>query len=395
MPAKRGFDRGTTFHGPLRTKFKPEGQSREFEDTVHLWNPRLRIDRFEDFEDEVAYVDVDVDLYSATGLNTILVTTGSVTTGSVAVPRGGVLVSAAIVAKDALAANDTNYLTFALTNKLASGSGSTAMLAATAANTTQLTGGTGITAVVGRSLTVHGTAANLRVAEGDVLQFTSTVTGTLANASLFPKLRLRFATLPTVVKPRITRTAGSPLVQNVANSANGEVICQLDATNEAQVAGFDFGDQLVIPATRAPFFSCRFKMSAAPSAVQRAVIGLASAYTATLDNTTALAWFRIDGSNSTSTIDVRCETDDNTTDRDDQASGGVTLTADTYYVLSVDLADPGAVRFWVNDNVVAVLNAKDFALTHLLQPIILLQKDSGTGIPSITIDWVRCVWTRF
>jgi hypothetical protein len=391
MPAKRGFDRGTTFQGPLRTKFKVEGQSREFEDIIHLWNPRLRLDRFEDFEDEVQYVDVDVDLYSATGLNTILTTGSSI--GSVPVPRGGVLVSAAFVSKDALASDDTNYLTFTVNNKLGSGSGSTAMLAATAANTTKTTGGTGLTAVVGRSLTVHGTAANLRVAEGDVIQVTAAATGTLANASLFPKVRLRFATLPTVFKPRISRIAGSPLVQNVANSANGEVICQLEATNEAQVAGFDFGDQLTIPATRAPLFACRFKMSAAPSAVQRAIIGLATAYTATLDNTAELAWFRIDGGNSATTIDIRAETDDNTTDRDDQATG-VTLTADTYYVLSIDLSDTGRIRFWIDDNVVATLAAKDLTSSHLLQPMILLQKDSGTGTPSITIDWVRCSWNR-
>ena len=82
----------------------------------------------------------------------------------------GVLIGARFSGTDALAASDTNYITFSITNLGTSGSGSAAMLAATDANTTKTTGGTALTANAARSLTLNGTAANLVVAAGDRLR---------------------------------------------------------------------------------------------------------------------------------------------------------------------------------------------------------------------------------
>jgi hypothetical protein len=105
------------------------------------------------------------------------------------VPYAGVLALAQFVAKDALAASDTNYITFSITNK-AAGAGATAMLAATAANTTPVTGGTALAATVKRTLTLHGTPANLVVAAGDTLLISALVTGTLANTVTAPSVVL-------------------------------------------------------------------------------------------------------------------------------------------------------------------------------------------------------------
>ena len=96
-------------------------------------------------------------------------------------PETGVLSSADFAGEDALAANDTNYVTFSVTNKGQDGSGSTAMLAATDPNTTKATGGSAIAALGKRALTLHGTAANLDVTTGDVLLIRAAATGTLAN----------------------------------------------------------------------------------------------------------------------------------------------------------------------------------------------------------------------
>lgn len=81
---------------------------------------------------------------------------------------------------DALAADDTNYITYTAVNLGQSGGGSTAMLAVSDANTTKTTGGTALTALARRALTVHGTAANLLVTKGDVIRVRATATGTLA-----------------------------------------------------------------------------------------------------------------------------------------------------------------------------------------------------------------------
>jgi hypothetical protein len=101
----------------------------------------------------------------------------------------GVLTSARFSGTDALAASDTNYITFTITNLGTTGSGTATMLAATG-NTTQVTGGTALTANALRTLTLNGTASNLVVAAGDRIRARAAVTGTLANTVTFPVYNL-------------------------------------------------------------------------------------------------------------------------------------------------------------------------------------------------------------
>lgn len=108
----------------------------------------------------------------------------------------GVLSAVQVVAKDALAANDTNYVTFTVVNR-GTGAGTTAMLAVSDANTTKATGGAAIAVYVKRNLTVHATAANLAVAAGDTISVIATATGTLANAVTAPSFLLTFTPTPT------------------------------------------------------------------------------------------------------------------------------------------------------------------------------------------------------
>ena len=93
---------------------------------------------------------------------------------------------------DALAANNSNFITFSITNLGQAGAGSAAMLAATDANTTKVTGGTALTANARRSLTLTGTAADLIVVVGDRLRIRAAATGTLANTVTFPVYNLNF-----------------------------------------------------------------------------------------------------------------------------------------------------------------------------------------------------------
>jgi hypothetical protein len=102
----------------------------------------------------------------------------------------GVLTSARFSGTDALAASDTNYITFTITNLGTTGSGSAAMLAATDANTTKTTGGSALTANALRNLTLNATAANLVVAAGDRIRARAAVTGTLPNTVTFPVYNL-------------------------------------------------------------------------------------------------------------------------------------------------------------------------------------------------------------
>ena len=104
----------------------------------------------------------------------------------------GVLSSALFSGVDALAASNTDYITFSIVNLGQAGAGSAAMLAATDANTTKSTGGTALSANTVRSLALNGTAANLVVAAGDRLRIRAAATGTLANTVTFPVYRLNF-----------------------------------------------------------------------------------------------------------------------------------------------------------------------------------------------------------
>lgn len=124
------------------------------------------------------------------GLATIATGAG-VTESTLIAKYAGVLSAVQVVAKDALAASDTNFVVFTVVNR-GSGGGSTAMLAASPANGTQVTGGSALVAYTKRSLTLNATPANLAVAAGDTISVIATVTGTLANAVTAPSFLLTF-----------------------------------------------------------------------------------------------------------------------------------------------------------------------------------------------------------
>ena len=107
-------------------------------------------------------------------------TTGT-TEQIVVVPFAGTITAARVAFKDALAQHATNYLTFAIVNKGQAGAGTTAVLAATDANTTKTTTGTAISAYTARSLALNATAGNKVVAAGDVLALQFISAATLAN----------------------------------------------------------------------------------------------------------------------------------------------------------------------------------------------------------------------
>lgn len=379
-----GPDKGYGTSGLVRNKIRHNGQSQAYEGIAMGMNPRQVCEMFWDFNEDQAYFDVDVPLMENTtnpGANIIPVGNTEFARALFEMPRAGVLLSAQLSAEDALAAHDTNYVTFAVTNKLGSGSGTTAMLAASDANTTKATGGVAISAVIGRPLTIHGTAANLRVAAGDVVEVRATSAGTLANVVDVPRVKLRFATIPLGLTPVIARTAGSPLVAPVDDSSYGEIICTLSATNEVNTAGWTFGDQLVVPGTRW-MFEARCKIATVTTA-ERVIIGMASAYSATWDNVVDNNWFRLEAS-----MALLAEADDGTTDSDDQ-SCGVTLTAATYYLFRIDCTDVGQIKFFVDDSLVKTLASSARVSTDLMQPIIAVQKASGTGVPSVTCDYMQ------
>jgi hypothetical protein len=121
---------------------------------------------------------------------TTSIATTSTTDEYMIVKKTGKVTFAGLLSLSGLAAHDSNYITPTITNLGADGSGSTAILAASDANTTKATGGALLTANVVREWDLHATAANLNVTEGDVLRLRATATGTLAGAVTRPMWKL-------------------------------------------------------------------------------------------------------------------------------------------------------------------------------------------------------------
>jgi hypothetical protein len=133
---------------------------------------------------EILAFQVTVSIEGTPG-TTSIATTGD-TDEYVIAKKSGSLIGVDFSSLAALAANDTNYVTFEITNLGQAGAGSVAMLAATDPNTTKATGGSALVANSKRQLVLHGTAANLVVVEGDRLRIRAAATGTLAGAVTRP-----------------------------------------------------------------------------------------------------------------------------------------------------------------------------------------------------------------
>ncbi len=150
-------------------------------DHRHDGNFSQRIDFFDIF----GYTEA-VFVQSAT-----IATTGNTDTYFI-IPRDMTLTSAFVSGTAALTADNTNYITFSMTNLGLDGAGTAALLAATDPNTTKSTGGSGLVADARRTLTVSTTPANLNVKQGDRIRIRAAATGTLANTVTFPVYQLIF-----------------------------------------------------------------------------------------------------------------------------------------------------------------------------------------------------------
>ena len=139
--------------------------------------------------DDIFHFIEPVNVYAAT----IAVAAGTNDAYFIA-PSNGKIVQIDFSSVDALAASDTNYITWTIVNLGQAGAGTTAILATapTDINTTKAPGGSAISANTKRTLRLAGevsdtqSVSNLDIVEGDRIRIRATVTGTLANTVTFP-----------------------------------------------------------------------------------------------------------------------------------------------------------------------------------------------------------------
>lgn len=180
-----------------------------------------------------------------------------------------------------------------------------------------------------------------------------------------------------------TSSAGTPTYLTITED-EGAAKLTLVSTSEAEIVTLYQNDILIYDVRH---LKCAWWIAkvAGIDAVTTLTMGLGSARNDTDDSVATNAWFRMEGSVSTSNLVV--ETDDATTDKDDIATGK-TLSS-TYRKLLIDFTNGIAdVRFFVDQERVAAGTLFDMsALTAGLnvQPIIQIQKASGTGVPAVTL----------
>lgn len=182
-----------------------------------------------------------------------------------------------------------------------------------------------------------------------------------------------------------TSASGTPTYL-CTTADGGAAVLTLAATSEAEIVTLYQNDVLPYDVRLIDKVAFTAAVSGVDS-VTTIVFGVASAQNDTPDSVSVNAWFRIDGSASTSNLLV--ETDDNVTDDDDNATG--TTLGSTLKKCVIDFSGGiGDVRFFVDGQVVpGTFSMAGLAAGQNVQLFAQLQKASGTGTPALTLSNVE------
>lgn len=190
-----------------------------------------------------------------------------------------------------------------------------------------------------------------------------------------------------------TSAAGSPTMAVKADADDGQFEMTLAATSEAENLTLYWNDEQNIDTDRGPVMIIRLQVAVALTAGKLA-FGFASARNDTLDSVANNAWFLLAGDGN-----LLVESDDATTDDDDNDTG-VDITAATWYDFAIDCTVPTDCDFYYRATLggdwTEVLASTDFSIgaDAAVQPLVELQKTTGTTVPSVLIDFVEVYWKR-
>lgn len=200
-------------------------------------------------------------------------------------------------------------------------------------------------------------------------------------------------------------TLPPPLAKDLNNSATGDYLNDIlggvyslatAAVSEAQDAQLTFANQNIIDPTKGPIFEARVRVNipgATITADERWVVGLCSDHTNSedsLDNTVTNVWFRGEGAN----LNIFIEGDDGTHDTDDTDST-VDYVDNAYLLFKIDMTSLAAVKMYIDGVLIGTtLNLSSLTNANVLQPIFCYQRDAGSEINLLQVDWFRIVQGR-
>lgn len=179
--------------------------------------------------------------------------------------------------------------------------------------------------------------------------------------------------------------AAPPTVAKTADGVNGMVDLTLTSASQKQDAALHMNDELMFSIAQGAIFEARLALSTLPTDVAIASFGLWGAWA---DGGSA---YRVGFEVPAGGV-VTCESDDNATDT--AAASSVTLVAGEYHVFRIDCTLQSAIKFYIDGDLVCssttFANAAS-ASNSKAQPHVGLYKASGTGVGTISLDYVK-VW---
>jgi hypothetical protein len=185
--------------------------------------------------------------------------------------------------------------------------------------------------------------------------------------------------------------AAPPTVAGVANAIGGQIACVLTAVNEKQDAALYWGDQKGLDVTKGLVFETRVQLSVLPSATGvQAVFGLSANWIDGPDNASQYLEF---GTTANGNILIRSQ--DGVTQN--SIATGITVLNTEWHTFRIDATDITDVKFFIDGVQVSANGAMAFAATGanaVLQPYLAMYKPSGTGLGTLTTDYVKAWMNR-
>lgn len=197
---------------------------------------------------------------------------------------------------------------------------------------------------------------------------------------------------PTGSDPWCKKIVGAapPTVAGVANGGGGQVACTLTSTSEKQDAVLYWNDQKGLDITKQLVFESRFQLSVLPSAAGvQAVLGIASSWIDGPDNNTCYAEI---GATANGNLLIRSF--DGTTQL--SVATSITVLTTEWHIVRIDATDITDVKMFIDGVQVTTAGQINFAATGslaVLQPYAAVYKPSGTGVATLTVDYVKA-WSQ-
>lgn len=198
---------------------------------------------------------------------------------------------------------------------------------------------------------------------------------------------------PSAGYPWAKKLVGSPTgVAIVANAAGGQMAVALAATSEAEEALLAWNDALSYDVTKTGMVEYRAALSATPTGVAGASLGVGSAWVSggalSYSRYLAFGWAAsgallvtaLDGVQSAVSVAAK-------------QIGGAAITSDTaQHIFRIDWSNPSDIVFHYDGNRVNAVGSVTWTATaganSMMQPVVDVYKASGAGVATLTVDKV-------